>query len=294
MQDLSEDTVVFVIVTYKKDPESTLTLRSLADSLRQVPGLVYRVLVYDNSGVSNAAAPSSSVPNCTIYSSCWNRGLAKPYNDALRYCESVRASVLVTLDQDSRVTPEYLALLKERRLHLGNPVVALCPCIVAHDRVISPVNVDWIGRRHFGCVGSGASAVNSFSAYSVKFLQSVGGFDEFYWLDALDLATYAGIARRGMAVELMGVKVHHDLSLLSGSISSVRLVNIVYYEACFLFEYARPLQVAFGIVRLVVRAARVAPAGRRLRGLLAAIHAITKGGLTGLSRRLTANSPRNL
>jgi GT2 family glycosyltransferase len=276
--------VVVAVVLYNINIDQSSTLLSLVSGLRSVPEFGCHVLVFDNSEQSSHDVPKD-LPNCTIVWSGQNRGLAKSYNDALAFCESHGAQVLVTLDQDSKVTTAYLEALVSGIDQMREPVVALCPKVVSRDRLISPFSVSRLGRRSYGGAGPGIAAINSFSAYSVGFLRSIGGFEEFYWLDGLDLSTYARIVRCGKSVGTIGAQVEHELSLLTGVVGAERLKNIAYYEASYLFQYGGALQAIVGMARLLARAIRVAPRGSRLRYLFYVAIAAVRGAIAGAYRR---------
>jgi GT2 family glycosyltransferase len=282
---------VFVVVIYNTRMSESVTLLSLAASLESVSDFNYRVLIFDNSSNSDHES-LVSVKRCTIVWCGENRGLARAYNEGLAYSIRHGGEVLVTLDQDSTVSPEYLKALFEHRLSLRDPVVALCPTLVSGGRVISPYEVNVFGRRRYGRCGINPRALNSFSVYSVAFLKSIGGFEEFYTLDGLDFSTYARIAKLGKKVFVLPAVVNHELSLLSGRMDISRFTNMTYYEACSLAEYDGPLSAASGTARMLVRAVRNAPKGRHIRYLRSAAAAVVLGLAAGIGRRRAAGVAR--
>jgi glycosyltransferase involved in cell wall biosynthesis len=276
--------IVFAVVVYNIRPDQSSTLRTLANCLPRMQDCRWHVLIFDNSAHPVADVPDDIV-HCTAVWAGFNRGLAQAYNDALAFCTSRGAQVLVTLDQDSEIIPAYISALRKDSEHLHGSTVALCPEITSANRVISPFATGPLGRKRYGRTVDPPAAINSFSAYSVQSLVTLGGFEEFYWLDALDLSTYARLARGKMKVRVMDVRVEHNLSLLSGTVGAQRWKNIAYYEACFLFQYAGRMQAIAGLARLLARAVRIAPRGALVGYVNTAVSAILKGAVAGSRRR---------
>lgn len=276
--------IAFAVVLYNMASQDSSTLQSLSVCLRSAVTFDYTVLVFDNSEVPIDAP--NGIPNCLTIWCGYNRGLAGAYNDALAFSARHGAEVLVTLDQDSVVTPAYLSALAEGVATMREPVVVLCPKIRSHGRLTSPFVARPLKLRRYGLAGAGACAINSFSAYSVRFLQSIKGVDEFYWLDGLDYSTFARIHRAGKCMALLDVEVEHNLSLLSGGIGISRLRSTIFYEACYLLEYAGPLHWLTSLPRLLARGVRVAPHGASWRYLGVALRSTLSGGAAGMRRRL--------
>lgn len=279
-----EGLFVFVVVIFGVDPDHSQTVTSLRECLRDFPVNLYRVLVIDNS-TGQSPAEYDLASNIYHVVAGENGGLAKAYNYALTRARVWRANFFVTFDQDSVVTSEYIRQLFNAAPALAGNFVAMCPGIRSAGRIVSPFGFSAFGWPRYGNVTHPLYAINSFSAYSVEYLCSVGGFDEYYWLDALDFSIFARIARQGLRVMRLETVVDHDLSLLSGSVSSWRLVNISYYEASFLMEYATALHLFGGWIRLVARALRVRRYGMGFGTGVAMLVAAGRGALAGLKRR---------
>lgn len=275
--------IVFIIVIYNIKLSDCITLKTLRECLHSNSEMEHRVLVLDNS--DSPSEQDLFGPDFEYYRFHQNIGLARAYKYGLEYCHANDAKFMVTLDQDSEISIDYIdAVFKNSNLYRGQDV-ALCPRIFCGDRQISPYSYNFIGFPRYDSK-SNLHAINSFSVYAVSSLNSPGVIDEFYWLDALDFSIYENLHRRGTSIIPMGVKVQHNLSLLQGSVSPVRLSNIAFYESAYLFEYCGPLRLMPGLTRLLFRVARRINFLSRSNGFAALLQAIKSGAIKGLTRRM--------
>lgn len=282
--------IIFAVVLYGIHPSASRTLQTLISSLkRATTGIGWNVLVLDNSAEAPSLASAES-QEYQYHHFPENAGLAKTYNSALACCHDRGAKYLVTLDQDSTVTVAYLDALFGNLESLHGEVVALCPTVRSSGRIVSPFSLNLIGFPTYGATDRPLYAINSMSCYSVAYLESVGGFSDFYWLDGLDLVTFARIARDGNKVLLLDVEVSHQLSLAERIVSPQRFLNILYYEACYLFENESPLRWIGGMTRLTGRAILAKRYGVPVRHTPAALGKIVSGIAKGIRRRLEFKS----
>jgi GT2 family glycosyltransferase len=277
----------FAVVLYGVAIGESQTVSTLLPALRVLADFPAKVVLVDNTP---GRTPGTTVwEEATLLTLGRNVGLAHAYNRVLAKAVADGASVLVTLDQDSDITLDYLrALQVQMGALLSGDGVCLCPDIVSNGRLISPYVHDRWGRPRFGsasAAGRSLHAINSFSAYSVFYLQRVGGFDEHYWLDALDLVTFQRIEREGLHVRSLGVTVQHSLSLVSGPVGAWRLENIARYDACYLFECCSPMHVAMGCARLLARAVQHAWRQRKPDIVTRSVWALLHGARQGALRR---------
>jgi hypothetical protein len=193
------------------------------------------------------------------------------------------------VDQDSSVTYEFLEAAVQA---LEEPLpgqVAWVPHIVASDRVISPYRISAIGLRQFGYDPRRPSvpyfAINSYSVISLPFLGQLGGFAQYYWLDALDSWFYWNVARAERTVGIIGATVTHRLSLLDGNVPSWRLLNIARYETSFNWECLSPVQALVGTFRVLARGVANIRTLVLDHKALAYLYAVADGIRSGLARR---------
>ena len=281
--------VVFVIVVYKIKPSECIALSSLISSLCVNGVKSFKILILDNSPGSDSIYKIESKFDYFAFGS--NVGLAHAYNYALNYCKRIGAEFIVTLDQDSTVTLDYIdEIFKCVKIYAGKEVV-LCPTIMCGNRQVSPFSYSPIGVPRYKISGE-LHAINSFSVYSVNTLISLKIIDEFYWLDALDFSIFENLHRNKIPVIPMHVQVQHDLSLLHEEIGRERLVNIALYEAAFLFEYCGPVRLLSGLLRLLFRVVRRVNYRNKIEDLCVVLQAIMIGSFRGLIRRLWRHSKR--
>jgi hypothetical protein len=279
--------IYFVVVLYKSSIEESTACRTLL-SVRVPPGMRLLGLIFDNT--PGRAAESRVLDDSIDYcSSGGNLGLPAAYNAAIRHGLLRDAEYILLVDQDSSVTHEFLeatARALEQRLP---DQVAWVPHILANDRVISPYRINGVGLRKFGYDPSRPTAayfaINSYSVISLSFLTYLGGFEQHYWLDALDSWFYSHVAKAARTVGIIDVTVTHKLSLLEGNVPTWRLLNIACYETCFHWERLSPLQAITGTFRVLSRGACNTRALLSSDQTLAYLSAVAAGVRSGLARR---------
>ena len=96
-----------------------------------------------------------------------------------------------------------------------------------------------IDMRHKGICAFKVFATGSGSAIKVSFLQSIGGFNELYWLDCLDRWLFSTINNMGGKVYVSDSIVDHELSILNYDkfMDEQRYYNILKYEAIFMKSF---------------------------------------------------------
>jgi hypothetical protein len=285
---MSQPHVLFAVVIYGISPMESTTLRTLLSSLREVEGLTAKILVLDNSPVpsGNTGTPQE----IEYFAFGENAGLARAYRHAAAAAKTLAAGFVVTLDQDSNVSPEYLAQLRDHAQRHAGQEVALCPTILSSGRVVSPYVYSRTGRAEFGEGEGRLHAINSFSAYATSLLAEKNIIDDYYWLDALDFVIYENLCRQHIPVVLMDVEVAHSLSVVDGGMNAHRLANMAHYEAAFLFQYCGAIRVFNGVLRLVARIIRLGRRGPGLGGIIQAMGAAGLGSLAGIRKRNARSS----
>jgi hypothetical protein len=272
--------ICFAIVIYRIAPLESTTLRTLLEGLHAIDGLEAHILVLDNSPVP--ASDNRTTENVEYIAFGKNAGLAHAYCHAGARAKDEGAQFVVTLDQDSVVSPAYLASLRDHARQYAGQEVVFCPRIISAGRVVSPNVYDASGRPRFDGREGALHAINSFSVYATSLLTEKKIIDDYYWLDALDFAIYANLHRQHVPVIQMQVEVAHSLSVVDGGMNAQRLANMAHYEAAFLLQYCGPARVVQGLARLLVRIVRL---GRPSSGIGAALKALAAGFLIGMRRR---------
>lgn len=283
---------LFVVVVYKMNVADAPTLRSLferSDLLRQH---AVRVLIIDNT--PGAGGSWLALDNEVEYVALGkNGGLASAYQIAFRKAKANGCDYLVLLDQDSEVTDELIVTLGSIRNLRAEGVGIWCPRVISCGKYVSPYSVGvftWPTYNPPSPRSGRVYGINSFSVVNVSFLENIGGFNEFYWLDCLDMWLYEAAHGAGWEVRCLDVTMQHDLSLVSGRVSLDRMKNIAFYEGCFASEYWSAARILGTVVRLCARGVKRLDGLGGVRNYGAYLHEIFKGIRVGLSRRATHGS----
>jgi rhamnosyltransferase len=139
-----------------------------------------------------------------------NDGIARSLNDGLRFADEVGARWLLTVDQDSTLTPDYLESLlaaaesAESILGLGQVgAVAAGGIADASGALTYPVTV-------VDGVSTTAEVIQTGTIWAVDALLALGGFDESLGIDAVDAAACLALRRAGMRIVLApGIEITH-------------------------------------------------------------------------------------
>ena len=211
-----------VVVLYKMKPSESIAFSSLQATILCVePGLTeVNILLYDNTpgGQDVGILPA----NVHFKSDPTNDGLAKAYNYALEMAREGGFDWLLTLDQDTSLSLDFLSRLRNTAMFVApmDSVAAIVPCISSDGRVVSPFAL----TKHLEltkCIPSGfigipfedVYAANSASTIKVRALQVIGGYDPRFYLDFSDLVMYRRLHARGLRVFVVGdIQVEHELA----------------------------------------------------------------------------------
>ena len=233
-----------VIVLYRARIETCVSYRDLlraAIRLNNGDGKV-SILLYDNSPVRNA--PGELPQGVLYHPATSNEGVAGAYNYALNLARAQGSEWLLTLDQDTSLPDRFLTDMLDaaRSLESNKNIGAIVPQVFTEDRMISPHFYSIAAWPRFlpaGFLGTSEAtlfAINSASLLRITALESIGGYDPAFWLDASDLVLFARLARAGFSVYVLGsLRVQQLLSHLDQAtpLSPTRLSNILAAESAF-------------------------------------------------------------
>ena len=254
-----------ILIVYNRKAEETKTVISLLRNHAKNPAAFrdFSLVICDNS--PEARKPDlSAIPFESEYvHSVENKGLAGAYNYALRKAAGTGRGWLLLLDQDSDLPEDFIAdLSRELPLAEKDPAVsAVVPKMRYKDEYFSP-SKDLFGgtarpidMKQHGVCDFKVYAIGSACAVRVDFLQSIGGFNEFYWLDFLDRWLFAVIGARGGKVYVTDSVVDHELSILNYDkfMTEKRYANILKYETVFMKEFKSRTEQYVYYLRLVKR-----------------------------------------
>lgn len=207
---------------------------------------ITEVLIFDNS--SESTTPSGLEQRFSYYHSGENVGLARAYNYAL---EQINPAVewLVTLDQDTVISREYLNELIVKASKLPKTVVAIAPIIKDQQQQISPVRSDTLRPLHKTLPKPDHTyfqdimVINSATAVRIDFLQKIGGYNEGFPLDYLDHWLSWRIFNEQQKITILKHSLQHQLSVLDYGhlMNETRYLMILQAEERYYLQYARPL-----------------------------------------------------
>jgi len=219
------DEIFWVCVLYNTIPDDSLTLISLSKIFKSSINLNHNILIYDNSLNSTNHNPE-------------NPGLAVAYNYALKIAAGFDKKWLVLLDQDSELGSDFLIQLVRSldEVEKDDSIVAIIPSVYDEKTLVSPsklisgvLNLPYRGRVN-DKINGGISAINSGSAISINFLNSISGFNEDFPLDILDHWLYYKIFLLKRSVYLNSAILKHSLSVARGTVSFRRYKSILLGE----------------------------------------------------------------
>ncbi len=117
--------------------------------------------------------------------------MAQAYNYALDQSND-DTEWLMTLDQDTKLTKEYLSELISTSSELSETVAAVAPIVTDNERQISPVRSDTLRPLHTELpkknrvYSKDIMVINSGTAIRTIFLRELGGYNIHFPLDYLD------------------------------------------------------------------------------------------------------------
>jgi GT2 family glycosyltransferase len=259
--------IVAVIVLYKRKPERSETINSLAAVFARDPELLrsIRVLVWDNSPTA-IDQPSLPFP-CDYKHAGGNVGTSGAYNKATEFADAQGSPWLLLLDQDTTVSSEFLPrmLAYSYRL-LGSPEVgSVVPFIYSHAQLVSPRLLLSFNRNvqipltSTGLCRKKAFAVNSTTMVRVAALKEIGGYSEEFWLDLSDVYAFQAMYAKGRYIYVAAdLVLQHSLSGMDydNEMTCERYRNFLAAESAFVDLYSSPLERAAQLIRLFVRTFR--------------------------------------
>jgi glycosyltransferase involved in cell wall biosynthesis len=236
--------ILAVIVLYKLAPQDSESYQSLLQSAARLSfeALDLRIVLYDNTPKS--AEPHEFPSHVRYIASASNSGLATAYNLALQMALDQGYDWLLTLDQDTNLPFDTLALFLDALSEIDDHpyVAAVVPRIRASGRIVSPNYFvagawpRWFPSTFTGIPDKDVYAFNSGSLLRTAALRQVGGYSPWFWLDNSDSYIYRQLSKFGKRVYIAGaLEVDHDFSMLNlqKRVSPERYRTILLSESAF-------------------------------------------------------------
>ena len=253
-----------ILVLFNCRIEESKTFNSLLRNYADSPDRFnrFKLLIYDNSS-SKQTAPSDIPFDCQYVHNPHNDGLAVAYNYALNEAIKTSHDWLLLLDQDSTLPAKFIDDLSRELsgIEKDDTVCAVVPKMRYKNVYFSPSRdlfggtLRPIDMKHKGICAFKVFAIGSGCAVKVSFLQGIGGFNEFYWLDFLDRWLFITINIMGGNVYVTDSVIDHELSVMNYDkfMTEQRYSNILKYEAIFMKSYKSKAEIYIYYLRLVKR-----------------------------------------
>lgn len=231
-------TLVAVLVLYKMKIVECPSYNALSEVMAKRKNV--HLLIYDNSPERQEDALFEKDQVSYLHNSA-NPGLAEAYNKGLVLFNQVSAHLLLLLDQDTEVDISYFERITS--LTDVNNVGAFVPIVYSGSRKISPVFSDSYisGELTFPSIGRTEQrlmAINSGTSLTKAGVVAIGQFNEAFPLDFLDHWIFWKLYQEHQAIEVLDLKMEHDLSVLDYSqVSLNRYESIVSAERLFYQRY---------------------------------------------------------
>ena len=195
--------VVGVVATYRPDSHVISLVDRLIDS-----GIA--VLVTDDASPVTSdpiLRSSQDLAGATVIRHSRNQGIARGLNDGLRFAQESGATWLLTFDQDSKLTDNYVSAIVEYAESLNSlwsDSVRVGAVGAAHVQDSSgdlkyPITIVDSGSGSIACT---EEVIQSGTLWNVEALFSVGGFDETLGMDAVDAAACLRLREKGYRIAL--------------------------------------------------------------------------------------------
>lgn len=207
---------------------------------------IRKILIFDNS--EQGTEPVELEGRFIYYHSKKNVGLAQAYNYALDRSND-DTEWLMTLDQDTKLTKEYLSELISTSSELSETVAAVAPIVTDNERQISPVRSDTLRPLHTELpkknrvYSKDIMVINSGTAIRTIFLRELGGYNIHFPLDYLDHWLCWRIFNEHQQIYILSNKLEHQLSVLDykNHMNLSRYLAIIQAEKCYYYLYNKQL-----------------------------------------------------
>jgi hypothetical protein len=257
MQKENEHTLIqIVLVLYKTKLEDSFSYKTLCEHGSALT-CDYELLIYNNSPEIFVEQSDSY----TVVNAEKNEKLAGAYNYALQQAIKQNRRWLLLLDQDTRLTKEYVEQLN-KVLHHDN-VAVIVPKLCSKQTHLSPFSYHrrlgpW--TKTWGVFETGLVknqnfvAFNSAALFSVDALKKTGGFGTDFPLDQLDMYIFYRLCKNKESFYLMNVVLQHELSILDykNRMSGQRYLSFIDAE----YRFSKVLGILAGLtlkMRLALR-----------------------------------------
>lgn len=261
---IAEMKILAILVLYNCKISESKTIASLLKGCSYNPEAYdfIKLIIYDN-GLDDQKASLTVQFNNKYVHHPENAGVAVAYNFALTEAIAQQYDWILLLDQDSNLPRDFIPNLVTTlsNIEQQSDVVAIVPKICYEDKLISPSRVLYGGIHrpidyyHRGICNFQVTTIGSGTLLRTSFLQKIGGFNELYWLDWLDMWILNVIHASGSKVYVTDSIIEHELSILNYDkfMNENRYRNILKYEAIFMRSHKSKCENYIYFLRLARR-----------------------------------------
>ena len=222
----------------------------------------FKLIIYDNGLNDQKVSLTVNFKNEYVHQP-ENAGVAVAYNFALKEAIAQQYDWILLLDQDSNLPENFITNLFTTcsDIKRNNKVVAIIPKIFYRGHFFSPSKVLYggvhrpIDYNHRGICNFQVTTIASGVLLRTSFIQEIGGFNELYWLDWLDMWIFNSIHASGSKVYVTDSIIEHELSILNLDkfMNENRYRNILKYEAIFMRSHKSKYENYIYFLRLARR-----------------------------------------
>ena len=257
--------ILAVVVRYQSPLYESVTLQGLCDALSSQPDLArsYTVMICDNSPEA-IVNPQLSIAFLYRHQKA-NLGVSGAYSSAMEYAVEHDYPWMLLLDQDTKITREFLCAMLMYSLDLlpRQEIAAIAPTVRVGRIIVSPKQqllCRGRGRRYpigeCGIAPGEAAAINSGCTIRVASLRTIGGFSPDFWLDYSDHYVFHHLFVHGMKVwRAADVEIEHNMVIMDYDryMTPLRYRSRSYAETAFYDLYKGPIENAVHTLRLFAR-----------------------------------------
>jgi GT2 family glycosyltransferase len=256
--------IIAVVVLYNCPSGNSKTIKSLISAyhsdMESFSG--FRLIIYDN-GIIDQSKNIDLPFRFEYFQNKRNEGLAKAYNYAITQAHIYSCDWLLLLDQDSELPLSFVSDINKgiECMDMSAGIIAVVPKMCFENSFFSPSRVLFggihrpIDMKFTGIYPGNIFAIGSGTIVNVPFLNKIGGFNEFFWMDCLDRWLYMSIYRSGGKVLVTDIIIKHELSVMDYNqfMTEKRYLNILFYETCFMSFHMSRAENLFYYIRLLRR-----------------------------------------
>ena len=263
---VSAEKVLMVVVLYRAatgggHPEWR-TLRCLEAAMTSDPKLLddYHLLLWDNS--PERGEIELQIP-FEYHQAEGNDGVSGAYNGALAIGKRSGYEWMLLLDDDTEVTPGYLAGMIECRSECNDnaEIAAIAPLLLDKEFQLSPQQVFThrtvpVAQSPARILEENCFAANSGVMMRVAALAAIGGYSLDFWLDYSDIYVFHRLKAAGKRLYFAAdLRLQHSMTMLDydGRMTVDRYGNFLCAEQAFFDLYKSASQNAVQVLRLFAR-----------------------------------------